>query len=213
LKEKQREGELRRLEKKKAAEAEVAKIRAQDAAERERMERIQSELRHKSYTFDNRGNVVLIAPVPVDRFPAFQATPVIKVKDEFLTDEQEAEIAKKAKRNRFKKSVISSAPVVAKHAAEEKTQQPTVIPSLVGAQTAQKSDDIGIQKKKKVKKVKPDTTGFLDLNATQPSLMQTLTVRRHQASAASGCPRVAMCIYSHTVCLCSFSPLCSCRRV
>ena len=182
-KERAREGELKRLEKKKKLEAEQKKVRDADQREKERMERIQTELRHRNYTFDNKGNVVLIAPVPVERFPAFQPAPKLEVKEIYLTEEEEAEIRKREKRNRFKKAGISStvgATTVNPSAtgvpkdkqSEEKTQVPHLSTSML------KSSDIGVQKKSPKKNNRPDPTGFVDANATQPSLMQTLIVNK-----------------------------------
>lgn len=180
--EKQRELELRRLDKKKRLAAEAAALRALDDSERARLARIQSELSGKDYTFDNRGNAILVAPVPPTSFPALHPAPIVRVKEVFLSEEQEAEIAKREKRNRFKKggpaatpaSTMQPAPAAAAAAQPEEKQQS----SATGSES--RSADLGLQKKKKPGggKKKADIEGFLDQNSTQLNLLQSLTVRR-----------------------------------
>lgn len=173
-KEKSRESDLRRLEKKKKAESDVARVRAADAAEKDRLDRIQSDLRHRSYTFDSRGNVILIAPVTVDKFPPFQATPKVQVKNEYLTDEQEEEIRKREKRNRFKKATTIGAGSATGQvtAVDKNATAPTPLVS-----SSAKSSAIGLPKKKSPKK-SLDTSVFLDETGTQPSLLSTLTLTK-----------------------------------
>jgi hypothetical protein len=173
--EKQREVELKRLERKKRLAAEVAAVHAADEAERARLERLQNELRGKNYTLDHKGNAILITPSAPSSFPALQPAPVVRVREVYLTDEQEAEIAKKAKRNRHKAMAAPAATATTPAASEEKTQSSLPEPS-------RRSSDRGLSPSRKAggksgKKKSAQDLGFDPLSA-KSDLLSTLTVAK-----------------------------------
>jgi hypothetical protein len=165
----------------------------QRAAEEEaRLEKIQQELRGKNYTFDQRGNVIIVNPLKPERMPPLASNAKVGVVDGLGVDEEEEEA--KAKKNRRRKprlqATITPTPDGdATHGdddGEAKEQSPArgvASRSFIGRQTK-------VSKKKK--KTLPDA--LVDVAILQPPLLQTLNVIL--ASSVSCCPFFVVMFWS-----------------
>jgi hypothetical protein len=61
------------MEKKNKEEARLTKIKEQQKKEEEEYERIREELKGKNYTFDSKGNVIVINQVRPEFLPSYKS--------------------------------------------------------------------------------------------------------------------------------------------
>mmetsp|Transcript_16187 Transcript_16187/g.31732 ORF Transcript_16187/g.31732 Transcript_16187/m.31732 type:complete len:665 (-) Transcript_16187:220-2214(-) len=88
-KDKLRDTELKKMDKKKKAAAKAKRQAAQELEDKKRFEKLKNDLKGKNYTFDAKGNVILIHAANGDKLPDFSFAPRIGISDSESDDEDD----------------------------------------------------------------------------------------------------------------------------
>ena len=77
-----------------AAERKAKQLAAQAREEVERLERLKADLKGREYTYDARGNIIVMEPMNADRLPAFQQQPRLGLAAEKAPNARKKALAK-----------------------------------------------------------------------------------------------------------------------